>query len=215
MTLLENLSTYEEYMAKALSVPWVISGNTGVRTNADTWADDDTVYVTLADIAALQEAIEGISTDVLTWEDTIDGVGESEEEEKYTPAVIPLPTTIATDVDTTGGSGGSNKDDDDNNYAVTLPESVTSGMSDLKKRFPFCIPFDIYDLVTTLQSSDSSPPVLEFTIKVPVINYNWKISIDFSMFQTQVTLFRGGLLLFFIIGLAFSTGKLIGWQLDS
>jgi hypothetical protein len=35
------------------------------------------------------------------------------------------------------------------------------------------------------------------------------------MFKTQVELLRGGLLIFFIIGLMYSTGKLIGWQLDS
>lgn len=78
---------------------------------------------------------------------------------------------------------------------------------ELKDIFPFCIPFDLYDMVTGLQAARCAPH-FEWELAVPnVINYTFEI--DFSSFDTVATLLRTLELLAFCVGLAFVTRSII------
>lgn len=78
---------------------------------------------------------------------------------------------------------------------------------ELKDIFPFCIPFDLYDMVTGLQAARCAPH-FEWQLVVPnVIDYTFVI--DFSSFDTVATLLRMLELLAFCVGLAFVTRSII------
>ena len=74
-------------------------------------------------------------------------------------------------------------------------------MNNLKYRFPFSIPFDIYDLVQGL-AVEREAPSFYWTISLPVINYDWVIDFDLSAWDTQASIFRTCFLILFIIALA-------------
>lgn len=84
--------------------------------------------------------------------------------------------------------------------STSLPTSLPI-LQNLQRRFPFSIPWDIYNMLSSL-SADRVPPLLEYTITIPVINYDWDISIDFSMYNDVAELFRLCFLILFIIALA-------------
>jgi hypothetical protein len=78
---------------------------------------------------------------------------------------------------------------------------------DLKKFFPFCIPFDLYDFFTCL-SADPVAPVIEWVIPLPG-GGTYPLVIDLSAFDSVAQLLRQLQLLLFCVGLAFKTRDLI------
>lgn len=74
-------------------------------------------------------------------------------------------------------------------------------LSNLEKRFPFSIPFDLYNLFKGL-SVQREAPHFEWEIHFPIIDYTWEIDIDLSMWDNQASLFRTCFMILFIIGLA-------------
>lgn len=77
---------------------------------------------------------------------------------------------------------------------------------DLRDIFPFCIPFDIYNIFRIFKTENRKAPYLV----VPVDNSGNTITIDMSMFDDEAGLLRLLELIAFIIGLAVATRKLIG-----
>lgn len=89
-------------------------------------------------------------------------------------------------------------------YPDLNPNDITNGIpiiSGLQYKFPFSIPWDIYNLIKGL-SAQREAPHLEFSITFPVINYTWEPTIDLSMYNSTAELLRTLLLILFIIGLA-------------
>ena len=78
---------------------------------------------------------------------------------------------------------------------------------DLKKFFPFCIPFDLYDFFTCL-NADPVAPVIEWVIPLPGGD-TYPLVIDLSAFDSVAQLLRRLQLLLFCVGLAFKTRDLI------
>lgn len=76
----------------------------------------------------------------------------------------------------------------------------------LQNKFPFSIPWDIYNIIKGFEVQRQIP-VLEYTIDFPIINYEWDISIDLTMYDNTATLCRTLLLILFIIGLALFSFK--------
>lgn len=74
-------------------------------------------------------------------------------------------------------------------------------ISNLQKRFPFSIPWDIANMFKSL-SVPREAPVIDAEITFPVINYTWNCSLDLSMFDNEAELFRKCILILFIVGLA-------------
>lgn len=84
------------------------------------------------------------------------------------------------------------------------PTGITNNIpiiSGLQNKFPFSIPWDIYNLVKGL-SVPREIPVLEWEIEIPIIDYTWTPTIDLTMYDSTATLFRTLFLITFIIGLA-------------
>ena len=84
------------------------------------------------------------------------------------------------------------------------PEDVTNGipiLNNLRYRFPFSIPFDIYDLFSGLAVTRQAPS-FDWEIYFPVVDYTWEISFDLSAWDRQAEIFRTCFLILFIIGLA-------------
>lgn len=84
------------------------------------------------------------------------------------------------------------------------PTGITNNIpiiSGLQNKFPFSIPWDIYNLIKGL-SVPREIPVLEWEIEIPIIEYTWNPTIDLTMYDSTATLFRTLFLITFIIGLA-------------
>lgn len=82
----------------------------------------------------------------------------------------------------------------------SLPSDIPI-LSNLEKRFPFSIPFDIYNLLTGL-AVERETPYIDTTINIPCVNYDWHIDYDLSAWNGVASLFRTLFLISFIIGLA-------------
>ena len=90
------------------------------------------------------------------------------------------------------------------------PEDIETTLTltpdeNLKDKFPFCIPFDIYDLVSGLVAEREAP-----VITCPVDVSGNTITVDLSEYDSVAELLRLLELILFIIGLAVATRYLIG-----
>lgn len=84
-------------------------------------------------------------------------------------------------------------------------EELTNGLpilNNLSKRFPFSIPFDIYNLLKGL-SVQRETPYIDTEIEIPAIDYTWHIEYDLHDFDDIAELFRTLFLISFILGLAY------------
>ena len=75
---------------------------------------------------------------------------------------------------------------------------------DITKLFPFCIPFDIVDLIKGM-SAEKAPPVFHFKYYFKSINYTFKVDVDLSQYAKYIKLFRYGMQIFNILALMFMT----------
>lgn len=79
---------------------------------------------------------------------------------------------------------------------------------DLYLVFPFCLPWDIYQVVSLLSSS-AEAPVFDLPLKVPVEGGEYKVHIDLSVFDPVAEVIRAMELLAVAAGLIFLTKKMI------
>jgi len=99
---------------------------------------------------------------------------------------------------------------------AVLPQGVSDKLKDLSGKFPFCIPFDLVDCFKSFGSNEAAEaPKWDFTFKIPGTNKDHEFSVDLSMFDKYIPIFRSGVLILFIIGLVIGTRKLIGWQVKN
>lgn len=78
---------------------------------------------------------------------------------------------------------------------------------DLRSVFPFCIPFDLYNLILIFDTGENRrAPHINFTFP----GTNWNIDVDLAPFDTASGILRLLELIVFIVGLAVATRKLIG-----
>lgn len=75
-----------------------------------------------------------------------------------------------------------------------------------KRLFPFCIPWDMMELIKSLKA-DKKAPVFEFKYTFKAVNYTWVVRVDMSDYWKYIKIFRWGMTIFFIIGLFFLTVK--------
>ncbi len=82
-----------------------------------------------------------------------------------------------------------------------LPENIPI-LSNLEKRFPFSIPFDMYKMLKGL-SVPRETPVIDISFTIPRANIDWVIYYDMAPFDDTAHLFRILFLISYIIGLAY------------
>lgn len=75
---------------------------------------------------------------------------------------------------------------------------------DITKLFPFCIPFDIVNLIKGM-SAEKAPPVFHFKYYFKSVNYTFKVDVDLSKYAKYIKLFRYGMQIFYILALMFMT----------
>lgn len=77
---------------------------------------------------------------------------------------------------------------------------------DIRKIFPFCIPFDIVDMIRGLRA-EKAPPVFHFDYYFKGIDYTFTVDVDLSDYDKYIKLFRGGMVIFFVLALMWLTVK--------
>lgn len=99
---------------------------------------------------------------------------------------------------------------------AVLPQGVSDKLKDLSGKFPFCIPFDLVDCFKSFGSNEAAEaPKWDLTFRIPGTNKDYEFSVDLSMFDKYISIFRSGVLILFLIGLILGTRKLIGWQVKN
>lgn len=81
---------------------------------------------------------------------------------------------------------------------------------DLRELFPFCIPFDIYRLLSSFDAEPEAPHV-QLPIVIDSINFRYNLDLDFSSWNPVAQAMRTAELIVYAIGLAWATGKVIKW----
>ena len=104
---------------------------------------------------------------------------------------------------------------------ISPPDSATQDdIDDMKapslifQKFPFCIPWDLYNAFAVLQA-EAVAPVFTFTVPVDYsliggTDDEYEIVLDLSEYELAITVFRWCLLVTFVVGLVLATRKLIG-----
>ena len=91
---------------------------------------------------------------------------------------------------------------------------VTIDMSDyqvdLRRLFPFCIPFDFIALLNALDA-DPVAPCFNFPVAIPALDYQETVKLDMSMFDDVAKVIRICEKVSFLIFLMFATSKVIRW----
>jgi len=81
---------------------------------------------------------------------------------------------------------------------------------DLHGVFPFCIPWDIYGMLTAF-SAEPRAPHFEYPFQIPSIGLDYTLELDFADFDPVAQILRTLELIAFSIGLAILTSKVIRW----
>lgn len=144
--------------------------------------------------------------------------GQTIPDEKSEIGTIPITDIVKVNEKTDTGNEDNKTEDTDNTGGTTKPivPDVSSGdipnMAVLKTLFPFCIPFDIADSIKLMQA-DAVAPKWTIKINIPIGKKTipFEFTIDMSILDEQVKIFRDGQVVIFIIGLAFATTKVIKW----
>lgn len=175
-------------------------GNPGIDASAypfnDTWHDgsinDD---VDIGDSPSIGIAVPTTDDDVITL--------NPDKARDYT-------NTTVKDKDLTDTDDKTNTDNKDKTGTkpaglpvMSLPEIL------FKRKFPFCLPWDLYSLFVSLNATPKAP---KFTIpfKNNRLGIDYSITIDISEYETFAKLSRASLSVVFIIALILLSRKLIG-----
>ena len=163
---------------------------------------------------------------VATWDEAIAAGAVTTAEDDDTVAVIPLTDTAvgedvyvdAGDIVIPGSSEAeseasseatseaeSEKADElvDESVISTLPDKAAAA-GDITKLFPFCIPFDIVNLVKGMQASKKAP-VWTFKYYFKDIDYTFEFTVDMTDYDKYIQIFRAGIVIFYVITLMLLT----------
>lgn len=118
-------------------------------------------------------------------------------------------TSEDTEIDTP-----SDKVIDETDYSI--PESVTLDFSPLMlagstltEKFPFCLPWDLYNCFSNLQAEETVPK-FEVNFDEEYFVGGGTLTLDFEVFEPLVDIVHWGTLVLFVISLIFATKKIIG-----
>lgn len=145
--------------------------------------------------------------------------------QKVIDGTIPWPDVIGAvrDIDIPGPDPGPDEPDKKPEpdpelpeIPAVLPQGVSDKLKDLSGKFPFCIPFDVVDCYKSFVSDhEAVAPKWDIKFTIPGTGKQYQFSVDLSMFDKYIAIFRSGALILFFIGLLIATRKLIGWQIDN
>lgn len=88
-------------------------------------------------------------------------------------------------------------------------KSLEMAMPDLKDIFPFCLPWDIYEVFQKFRANRKAPE-LDWTFESDLFGFSYTLHVDLEDYNTAAEILRLLELIAFIVGLAVATRKLIG-----
>lgn len=88
-------------------------------------------------------------------------------------------------------------------------QSLELAMPDLKDIFPFCLPWDIYEVFQKFRANRKAPE-LDWTFESDLFGFSYTLHVDLEDYNTVAEILRLLELIAFIVGLAVATRKLIG-----
>lgn len=96
------------------------------------------------------------------------------------------------------------------------PADVERGSNRLKlpqlliSKFPFCIPFDLYNSLKVFDA-DAEAPCFEIPIEINSLGFNYTVTVDLGQYETVATIVRWFFSVSWIVGLILITRKVI-WK---
>lgn len=197
---------WEEYVGK--DVIWSPTTQDVASDVALDWVDalEGVRDVVIPYTDALEDILAKLRAGLLTWEEAmealniraVDRTAEGEQEGTGEAEEVNPSKPSEEENENTGEEVGENK-----------PIKDVNMQFDLKKLFPFCIPFDVLAFVTVLNATPEAPC---FTIPIKIGSFvNYTITVDFSKFVTLSKILRIGIGIIYICALAVVTSKLIKW----
>lgn len=192
--------------ADICGIPWELPDSIPYPHSGD-------ATITIPQDLPIDDAITGVGTGELTWEDVIG---------KTFPIPIDKPIDKPAEGDTETDTEKDTEEETESEKEIEwddtifAPDGAIGGkLSELSKKFPFCIPFDVVALFKGFgKDVVETAPRWEVSIDMPFIDYTWKVVIDMKDYEKYVKIFRDGFYLLFLVGLFFTTRKLISWQID-
>lgn len=88
-------------------------------------------------------------------------------------------------------------------------QSLELAMPDLKDIFPFCLPWDIYEVFQKFRANRKAPEI-DWTFESELFGFSYTLHVDLEDYNTAAEILRLLELIAFIVGLAVATRKLIG-----
>lgn len=113
--------------------------------------------------------------------------------------------TVTNPVNPSDPNGGDNIDINFPDIDIDLPE-IDWSIGDLSHKFPFSIPFDLYNMFSILNVEPQTPEI-RGTINLGI--YQWPIEWDLHQFDNTAELLRNVEFVGFVIGLIFITRNII------
>ena len=153
-----------------------------------------------------------------------DGDSGSDDDKKKRRHVLPIPIILPnitidpddgkdsekdTEKDSEKDSQKDNDPDRDPDHEKDVDTIIddVKGIGDITKLFPFCIPFDMVELIRGM-SAERKPPHFVFKHRFDKINYTFKVDVDLSDYDKYIKLFRYGMQVLYVLALMFLTARI-------
>lgn len=126
------------------------------------------------------------------------------------PFDIPVDQTSGKPMDDTGTDTDTPSKPGEGTDTVDWPTSSDLSLPKLIiTKFPFCIPFDIANMIGLLEAEPKAP-VFKMPLKIGTV-VNEEITLDLDQFSDVIRIIRWGELILFVAGLALVTRNYIKW----
>lgn len=184
-----NLDPLIDYQVGIARLPNTLKPAIGTRVPTKALIDTMKKTKTAVQTEPQMETETYIDTFEKTLEDTVTTTPLPQPE--FTPTTPPTYPEIGTDI-------------------PDIPDDKKDTLRDWSRIFPFCIPFDIVDILRVLEAEPKAPR-FEFDFKIDLIDYEQIIVIDLSTFDDVAKIVRMCELMLFLVGLGVATRGLIKW----
>ena len=151
----------------------------------------------------LQGLLDGLNNTDITPDNQQDLLKDFLNELKKEPTTNP---DTKPNPDTDGGGSGDNKPDTGGDSGSDKENS--SFTADLKKLFPFCIPFDLVSCFK-LFNADPVTPKVEIPVHFGIVNVDYTFVMTLEEFNNVAMICRSMFLILYIVGLILVTRSLI------
>ena len=161
------------------------------------------------------EQLGGIGNDIGNIADDLDDLRDIEADqtdilEGIEQGIVDQTGALTNSLDQLGESVDDLSQDISNALDVPTAQEIADYKFDLRTLFPFCIPFDIYNILRAFDGMAAAPHV-QLPVVIPSINFSYTLDLDFQQFNPVAAVLRQVELLVYALCLAYGTSKVIRW----